>query len=53
MAEIAHSRDILTRGTSAHRQLAVFNRARAAGADRTQALSAVVDWLIEETAGGV
>jgi glutamate---cysteine ligase / carboxylate-amine ligase len=52
-AEVAHSRDILTRGTSAHRQLAVFNSARAAGADRTQALSAVVDWLIEETVRGV
>jgi glutamate---cysteine ligase / carboxylate-amine ligase len=52
-AEIAHSRDILTRGTSAHRQLTVFNSARAAGADRTQALSAVVDWLIEETVRGV
>jgi glutamate---cysteine ligase / carboxylate-amine ligase len=53
VAEIAHSRDILARGTSAHRQLAVFNSARAAGADRTQALSAVVDWLIEETVRGV
>ena len=48
-AEIEHARTIRERGTSAHRQLAVFAAARAAGADKTAALRQVVDWLIEET----
>jgi carboxylate-amine ligase len=51
--EVAHARQILARGTSAHRQLAIFERALAAGAARREALSAVVDWLIEETVRGV
>ncbi len=51
--EVAHARDILARGTSAHRQLAVFDEALAAGASRKEALTAVVDWLIAETARGV
>jgi glutamate---cysteine ligase / carboxylate-amine ligase len=52
-AETAHARAILARGTSAHRQLAVFEEKIAAGADRAQALVAVVDWLIAETARGL
>jgi carboxylate-amine ligase len=52
-AEVTHAHEILARGTSADRQLAVFDEATAAGADRAQALSAVVDWLIGETARGV
>jgi carboxylate-amine ligase len=52
-AEVWHARQILTRGTSAHRQIKVFDDALAAGASRAQALSAVVDWLIAETARGV
>ena len=51
--EVAHARRILARGSSAHRQLAVFDKAEAAGASRPQALAAVVDWLIDETARGV
>ena len=51
--EVVHAREILGRGTSAHRQLAVFERALAAGAGRPEALAAVVDWLIAETATGV
>ena len=51
--EVGHTRAILARGTSAHRQLAVFDDALAAGAARPQALAAVVDWLIEETLRGV
>ncbi len=51
--EVAHAREILARGTSAHRQLAIFERALAAGAARREALFAVVDWLIEETVRGV
>jgi carboxylate-amine ligase len=52
LAEVAHAREILARGTSAHCQLAVFDEALAAGATRAQALAAVVDWLIAETARG-
>lgn len=52
-AEVTHAREIVARGTSADRQLAVFEKAAAAGASRAQALSAVVDWLIGETARGL
>ncbi len=48
-AEIAHARDILTRGTSAHAQRRVYEAALAGGAAKRAALAAVVDWLIEET----
>jgi len=50
--EVLHTREILARGTSAHHQLAVYDRAVAEGGSRTDALAAVVDWLIEETARG-
>jgi carboxylate-amine ligase len=50
--EVAHAREILARGTSAHRQLAVFEHALSDGASRSEALAAVVDWLIAETARG-
>lgn len=48
-AELAHTREILRRGTSAHRQLAVYNAAIAAGLPARTALERVVDRLIEET----
>ena len=51
--EVLHAREILARGTSAHRQIAIFDRALADGATRTGALAAVVDWLIAETARGL
>ncbi len=50
LREIEHARRILTEGTSAHRQIAVYDRAIEAGADMEEALAAVVDFLIEETA---
>jgi len=53
IAEVAHAREILARGTSAHTQRHVFHAALAAGADRKEALQAVVDWLIEETVHGL
>ncbi len=53
IAEVAHAREILARGTSAHTQRHVFQAALAAGADRKEALQAVVDWLIEETVHGL
>lgn len=52
-AELAHCRHILDRGTSAHRQRSVFEAALGAGADRPEALRAVVDMLITETVMGV
>jgi len=47
--EIEGLRDILAHGTSAHRQLEVYNRSCSNGADHNQAVVDVVDWLIEET----
>ena len=52
-AEVAHARRILAAGTSAHRQLAAFRAALAAGKPRDEALKAVVDNLIEETVAGL
>ena len=51
--EIEHIRVILARGTSAHRQLRTFEEARAGGATPREALQAVVDFLIRETAAGI
>jgi carboxylate-amine ligase len=51
--EIGHVRDILTRGTSAHRQLKTYEISRAAGASTAEALQAVVDTLIVDTAEGL
>jgi carboxylate-amine ligase len=50
LAEIDGLREILRRGTSAHRQLHVFEAAVQAGASEHEAFTRVVDWLIEETA---
>jgi carboxylate-amine ligase len=43
-------RDILARGTSAHLQVRTYEQALAEGATEKEALRAVVDMLIEETA---
>ena len=48
-AEIEHTREIVARGTSAHRQIQTYQSALAAGAERTEALKAVVDLLIDDT----
>lgn len=53
VAEVSAARDILERGTSAHRQVAIYETALAAGATEREALYAVVDWLIAETVNGV
>ncbi len=50
--EVQHARTILERGTSAHRQIASYQEAIAAGAEPTEALRAVVDMLIVETKMG-
>ena len=51
--EVGDARHILTRGTSAHRQLKHFELERAAGKSEQEALQAVVDMLIADTAKGV
>jgi carboxylate-amine ligase len=50
LKEVQHAREILKRGTSACRQLAVYEQATAEGLDNHEALKRVVDHLIEETA---
>ena len=51
--EVAGVRDILTRGTSAHRQLWDFVLEQAAGKSVEDRLKAVVDTLISDTAEGL
>lgn len=51
--QVLHCREILRRGTSAHRQLRTYQDARARGCDSHQALCDVVDTLIEETLEGL
>ncbi len=53
VAEVASVRDILSRGTSAHRQLKAHELSTAAGKSSEEALMAVVDTLIEDTAEGL
>ncbi len=53
VAEVEHARTILTRGTSAHRQIEVYEKAVAEGAERKEALKAVVDLLIDESLVGI
>lgn len=53
VAEIENARDILLRGTSAQRQILIYEAALQGDADSRKALEAVVDWLIEETTYGV
>ncbi|WP_374307344.1 carboxylate-amine ligase [Dongia sp.] len=47
--ELEHARTILDRGTSAHRQLAIYNAAIQSGLEPRAALQRVVDRLIDET----
>ena len=51
--EVQRARHIVERGTSADRQLAVYERARADGASEREATKAVVAWLIAETTAGL
>lgn len=51
--EVRQVSKILQRGTSAHRQVAVFDHARQAGASKAEALREVVEFLIEETVQGL
>jgi carboxylate-amine ligase len=49
-AELAGLREIVQRGTSAHRQLGVYDAAIRNGSSHDEALQAVTRWLVEETA---
>lgn len=51
--EVAGVRDIVSRGTSAHRQLRDYGLERASGASIEDSLKAVVDTLISDTAEGL
>ena len=51
--ELADVRKILSRGTSAHRQLKDYELTRASGASDEDSLKAVVDSLIRDTAEGL
>ncbi|MDH3533404.1 MAG: carboxylate-amine ligase [Gammaproteobacteria bacterium] len=51
--EVASVRNIVTRGTSAHRQLKAFELEQAGGVSDTEALQAVVDMLIADTRKGL
>ena len=51
--EVKGVHDILTRGTSAHRQLKDYELERAAGASIEDSLKSVVDTLIHDTAEGL
>jgi len=53
VSEVERARTIVARGTSAHRQLRVYDEAVASGASQLEAMHAVVDHLIAETAAGV
>ena len=51
--EVRHAREILQRGTSAHRQEQIYEQAMEDGAEPREALERVVDFLIEETLEGI
>ena len=53
VAEVEHAREIVRRGTSAQRQLAVFAAAKNNGDSQDQALRRVVDDLIAQTVVGL
>jgi carboxylate-amine ligase len=52
-AEVAHARRILERGTSAHQQVQVYERAQAADKDVAESLRDVVRFLIDRTRRGI
>ncbi|HYH18800.1 MAG TPA: carboxylate-amine ligase [Azospirillum sp.] len=53
VAEVENARGILKRGSSAHRQVAIYREALETGATGWEALAKVVDWLVDETVVGV
>jgi carboxylate-amine ligase len=51
--EAASLKSVMSRGTSAHRQLRTYAEARAGGAAEDECLRAVVDGLVRDTAEGL
>lgn len=51
--EVAHTREIVRRGTSADRQLALYRQAIADGVGEEAALVKVVDQVLQETLSGI
>ncbi len=51
--EVRHARQIVAEGTSAHRQIATYEKSLASGASEHEALQSVVDELIEDTLYGI
>lgn len=51
--EVRRAREIVAQGTSAHRQIATYEKALAGGASDHEALQAVVDELITDTLHGI
>lgn len=51
--EVRHARTIVAEGTSAHRQIAAYEKALAGGVSEHEALQAVVDELITDTLYGI
>ena len=49
LSEVEHVRTIIERGTSADKQLAIYNSALSGGASSSEAFGAVVDFLVEDT----
>lgn len=52
-AEVEHMREVLKHGTSADKQIDVYEKALVANRDEASALKRVVDFLIEETRSGL
>jgi carboxylate-amine ligase len=50
--EVASAGELLARGTSADRQVAIFDEVRAGGASTSEALVAVIDWMAGATLDG-
>ena len=53
MQEVNHTREIIHNGTSAHRQISVYEQALTDGASESDALKAIVDMLIKDTLHGI
>ena len=51
--ELLHTRTIIERGSSACRQVAIYEQETEAGASKEQALKSVVEHLIAQTMHGV
>ena len=49
LVEVKRACDIVDNGTSAHNQVAIYEKAKSDGAEKRVALATAVDWLAVET----